>query len=295
MHSRLTLAIAVVCLLLLSGCSVISWDGNHVEFETEPPVWSFEETDQTPTSDGPATAKLVGDDIMAAPGTGEAGGDAIFFDAEEVHSDHVDAIESAGSYTTQASTIIHNGSVTRYSNETHVIERDGPVLVVVNTTIVTPDDVTDHPVTVRFTEGVTTYEQQVTWANNETEIEYRKGSHPYTATEPKPVDRTAAAKLDNRALMVIDTATWQRTDTGEIEGVEATQYDASIPTLDVGGFEDIDATLILDDNGVVRYVSYHFVLDADGERTEYRHEAAYLAVGNTSLERPGWVDRIRNE
>lgn len=292
MYSRLALAIAIGCLLPLSGCSAIIGDDDPLGLETETPVSSDGETAQPPDSDGPATAKPAADDT-AASGSEEAVGDGVSFDAEAVQSAHLDTLGSAGDFTTQRSIITHNESVTRYSNETYAIDLHGPALVVVNRTIVRTDEVTDRPVTVRFTEATATYEQQVTWDDAELDVEYRQDSDPDTDVEP--VDRTAAAKLDARTLAVIDAATWEQIEEGEVEGVEATRYDASTEELDVVGYEDVDATLILGDDGVVRYVSYRFVRAADGDRTEYRYEAGYFAVGETSIERPEWVDRLRNE
>lgn len=280
---------------MLSGCSVLFDDAGA----DQPSVPG---QDATPT---PTTASDSGPTVTRTPDAAEtpvsAGStpsgqadSAVSFDATRLNGDHVEALRAAGSFTTASELVIRSESRTRYINGSYAVERGGPALGVANITYASDGNVTDYPTTTRYTEGDTTYERQVERTDDGREVRYRKGSEPYDDSEPTPVNTTVAYTLGEIARGVIDASAWNETGTGTYDGAPVTRYDTSGDQFAAGpeyGEATGGATLVVDEDGVVRYVAYRFVTVQGGERTEYVYAASYTAVGNTTVEEPAWTDQ----
>jgi hypothetical protein len=293
MDRRVPLVVAVALLTSLSGCSVIlGGDGRGpatpertvgVEVTVDAPGSS------TATPSGPV--RTAGQSTPTATPVVDRGYET--FDAARLNADHAAALEGAGSFTRQSTLVVRNRSATRYVNGTYAVERGGPAANTVNITYVTDGGVEDLPPTTRYTADGETYERQVERTATGTEVSYRSGAAPYGTTDPTPVDRTVAYSLGRIARDVVEGSEWNRTGTGRVGGVEATRYDAADERFGVSGAPDADgaATLVVDEDGVVRYVACRFVVETGGERTEYVYEAAYTDVGSRTVEEPAWTDR----
>lgn len=286
MNRRVVLLAAVVLLVSLSGCSVLLGDGGTTPSPnvTDTPAG----TDAPTATDGPAPG---GETTPTAGGSETPTNDESrqTFDAASVNADHVDALEAAGSFTTQSSLVIRNQSTSRYINGSYGVERNGPALNVANITFVVDGTDSNIPLTTRYTEGTATYERRVDDSGN---AQYRRGTSPYDDDEPQPVNRTVAYSLGQIARGVVDESSWNATGGGQMEGVDVTRYDTSGEHFAVSGLEaNGGATLVVDANGVVRYVAYRFVADVGGERTEYYYRGSYSGVGSTTVEEPAWTDR----
>lgn len=294
MDRRVPLLAGVVLLAALSGCSVILGDEGEAPTPTPEPTAGAQSTTDT-AAEPTATPGSAGTAGGTPTPTGTPAGDDRYesFDAAALNANHVAALEAAGSFTRESSLVIRNESTTRFINGSYAVERGGPYANTANITFVVDGEPDDLPTTTRYTEGGTTYERQVERTGGGTETSYRKGSEPYADSDPQPVNETVAYTLGRIARDVIDTSAWNRTGTGQLEGVDVTRYDTSGGRFAVSMAPDARgaATVVVDDDGVIRYVTYRFVAASGSERTEYVYEAAYTDVGSTTVEEPAWTDR----
>lgn len=290
MRRRVALLAAVAVLLSLSGCSVLLGDGAAPTPTPEPTVEGQQTVERT--QEPTATPTETATPTATATATPTAGPQYETFDASSLNADHVAALEAAGSFSTESSLAIRNESSTRYINGSYAIERGGPAANVANITYITDGGADDLPTVTRYTEGDTTYERQVERTDSGTETRYRKASAPYSDSDPQPVNETVGYTLGRIARDVIDNSEWNRTGSGQIEGEDVTRYDTSGDRFGVSLAANAEgaATLVVDENGVVRYVAYRFVAQTGSERAEYVYEAAYTDVGSTTVEEPEWTD-----
>lgn len=293
------MVVAVALLASLSGCSVVFGDGGVAPASTPEGTTSEEGTvdgagSWTTTPSDPGTDADASTPAGTPTGTPAVDHRSVTLDAARLNADHVAALEAAGSFTRTSTLVVRNASATRYVNGTYAVERDGPAVNTANITYVLEGGVEDVPTTTRYTADGETYDRQVTRTTDGTEVGYRRGAAPYAASDPRPVDRTVAYTLGRIARDVVDGSAWNRTGSGRVDGVEATRYDTSGERFGVSGAPGAAgaATLVVDAEGVVRYVAYRFVVERDGERTAYVYRAAYSDVGSTTVEEPDWTDRV---
>lgn len=277
MGTRSLLVVVVVLVAALSGCSVVLDDRLSTPTADER---SSGAPDETPTRTPAATPTTASESTVS-------------FDGDARNDEHVSALRQAGSFTTESSLVIRGEQSAQYVNGSYAIERDGPAANTANITVVLENTTRDFPTTTRYTEGDTTYERRVARTANGTNVSYRSASEPYGDSGPRPVNRTVAYSLGDIAREVIDDSAWNETGTGTIEGVDVVRYDTSGERFGAGNVSrstEGGATLVIDENGVVRYVAYEFVTTGAGESTVYRYEASYAAVGETDVQRPSWAD-----
>lgn len=289
MDRRVTLLIALAVVASLSGCSVLLGGDGSSPKPTAGPQGTDAPTPE-PTTEPSASGGVTDPAIPA--GTATDGQQQYEFDAAALNADHVAALEAAGSFSRQSSLVIRNASATRYINGSYAVERGGPAANTANITYVVDGAVDDLPPTTRYTGGGTTYERQVERTDGGTETRYRSGSEPYGDADPRPVNETVAYTLGQIARDVVDSSTWNRSGSGQVDGADVTRYDTSGAQFGVGLGADTDgaATLVVDESGVVRYVAYRFVVAAGGASTEYVYEAGYTGVGSTTVDEPAWTD-----
>lgn len=287
MDRRAALVVTVALIASLSGCSAIL--GGDGAGPTTPGGTVDGPGSSTPTAT-PAE-RPAGASVPAATPTGDPG--YVTFDAARLNDDHVDALAAAGSFTRESSLVIRNRSATRYINGIYAVERGGAAANVANITYVLAGGVEDVPTTTRYTAAGTTHERRVERTADGTETTYRRGSAPYGETDPRPVNRTVAYTLGTIARDVVDGSEWNRTGSGRMGGVEVARYDTADGRFGVSRASGAvgAATLVVDAEGVVRYLAYQFVVERNGVRTEYVYRAAYSDVGSTTVEEPAWTDR----
>lgn len=297
MDGRVPLAVLVGVLVALSGCSALIADDGTPAAEPDVTVTPSSTPTATPPGtpapdDGGTERSPTADrasptpDPTPTPTATESPGRT--FDASALEDAHVSALRDAGSFRTSSALVIRNGTATRYINGTYAVETDGPAFNAANITYRTDDGTTDYPTTHRYTEGDTTYERRF----EENGTVYRKGVEPYNDSDPRPVDRAVAYSFGRIAYAVIDASTWTATGSGTIEGASVSRYEATGDAFDADGFPGAsgNATVVVDERGIVRYVAYRFGATIDGERTEYVYEGGYTDVGNTSVEKPAWTE-----
>lgn len=292
MDRRVTLLVAVALLASLSGCSVLlGGDGSSPGSTPEPTAGAGTDGPTAESTSGPSATGGVADPAIPV-GTETDGQQRYEFDAAALNADHVAALEAAGSFSRQSSLVIRNASATRYINGSYAVERGGPAANTANITYVVDGAVDDLPTTTRYTEGGTTYERQVERTGDGVETRSRSGSEPYGDADPRPVNETVAYTLGQIARDVVDSSTWNRSGSGQVDGAAVTRYDTSGAQFGVGlgAAADGAATLVVDESGAVRYLAYHFVVETDGGSTEYVYEAGYTGVGSTTVDEPAWTD-----
>jgi hypothetical protein len=300
MRSRLLLVVAVLVLAMLSGCSVLLDDGDSAPVgdvstpaptaDSSTPAQANDAT-STPTTGGSSTP-ADSDDSTPTP-TPASSALLTTFDAAVLNDEHVTALRNAGSFTAESSLIIRSEDSVRYINGSYAIERGGPVANTANITFVGQNGTRDFPTSTRYTEGDTTYERQVARTDNGTKVGYRSASAPYNGSGLQPVNRSVAYSLGEIAREVIDNSTWNETGSGTLDGETVTRYDTSGERFGAGQLgpnAEGAATMAVDENGAVRYVSYQFVTAASGEPTTYSYEASYVDIGETNVQRPDWTD-----
>lgn len=290
MDRRVAIFAALVVAASLSGCSVLLDGGSGRATPTptpEPTVGTEGTVEPTPEPTRTPTATPEPTATPTPTATPSEGPTRLTFDSSSLNAEHTAALEAAGSFTRESSLVIRNGSATRYINGSYAIERDGPAINHANITTVGGGRVRGPPPTTRYTAGGTTYERRGTGSD----ARYRRGSEPYGEDEPQPINETVAYSLGQIARAVVDGSTWEETGTDRVEGVAVTQYDASGEDFGARGFLNTEGTarIVVDENGVVRYVAYEFVASVGGRETQYVYEAGYTGVGSTTVEEPAWT------
>lgn len=151
----------------------------------------------------------------------------------------------------------------------------------------------DRRTTNQYTDGGTTRVRRTEGTGDGATVRHREGAEPYGESEPRPVNRTAARGFGPLVGDVLAASSWNRTASGRLDGVDATQYETAGDRFGVEGFEDAEgaATFVVGERGVVRYVAYRFAAVVDGERTEFVYEAGYTEVGSTTVPEPSWSER----
>jgi len=293
MDRRLTLVVVLVALASLAGCSALiggddatptAAPGSATPTGSAPTVTPTE--DRTVTGSATATPTATNTDTPTSTPTATPAPTRTF-DAGTLQETHVAALRDAGSFQRASALVIRNASTTRFINGSYAVERDGPAINTANITFVTDDGTEDFPVTTRYTAGDTTWERRIT----DEGTTYDEGTEPYNESDPDPVDARVAYRLGRIAFDVIDATAWTRTGNGTIDDRNVTRYDAS-EGFAAAGYRNArgNATLVVDETGVVRFVAYRFVATTDGERTEYVYEAGYSDVGTTTVEPPEWTE-----
>lgn len=298
MDRRLPIVAALVVLASLAGCSaLLGGDGATPAATPDGATPNGDAAPATPATSTPADSSTATTPTRPAEGTQRgtptttatpATADSRTFDAGAVQDAHVDGLRTAGSFQRSSALVIRNESTTRYINGSYALETDGPVINTANITYVTDRGTRNYPVTTRYTAGETTYVRR--FEDNGTT--YDKGTEPYNETDPDPVDERVAYRIGRIAFDVIDASAWTLTGTGTIDGTNVTRYDTGPDGFDAAGYPNArgNATLVVGEDGVVRYVAYRFVATPDGERTEYIYEAGYTGIGATSVEQPAWTE-----
>ncbi len=290
MDRRLTLFAVLVVVAGTAGCSALLDGGGTTPTATPDgatPTPTSPTTTPTATGEPTATGTPTRTATRTATPT-PTSPQTRTFDAAALQNTHVEALENAGSFRSSSALVTRNASATRYINGSYGVERNGPFINTANITYVRDTGTQDFPVTTRYTEGDTTYERRI--GDNGTT--YDKGTAPYNESDPDPVDEVVAYQLGRIARNVIDGSTWTVTGNGTLDGANVTRYDTGGNAFGAAGYGDAtgNATLVVDEAGVVRYVAYRFVATTGGERTEYVYEAGYADVGSTTVQEPDWTE-----
>jgi hypothetical protein len=139
-------------------------------------------------------------------------------------------------------------------------------------------------------------------------VQYQKGTAPYNASEPQPVNfTTVVGEVSNATTASVP---YEEVGTETFDGVQVTRYEASGEELarslgllnGTGGtfqnvtFVSASTELLIDGDGIVRRASFDVVVDTEqaGEVT-ISFSQEITAVGSTSVPEPDWLEEAMQQ
>lgn len=233
-----------------------------------------------------------GDGTPSATDAGPNGGpDGGAVDTDAILSAHTDALDSAGSYTTNATIAINgSGPVAGTQSVDYLVDTENDQAMLRQTF--------QGATVVQYTAGDTTYLRQSQGGN----ATYRVASEPYGDgfQALTPVNTSQAANLAGLGS-VLGNVTYEQTGSGTVDGVAVTQYEASgSDAINLGnnpgnvtGFESTLA--VADDSGVVQSLTLSISIEQQGQTQEQDIEVTTSAVGSTTVPEPDWLDEAREQ
>ncbi|WP_255198564.1 DUF7537 family lipoprotein [Halorarius litoreus] len=215
------------------------------------------------------------------------------FDGPALNRSHVARLAAVGNYTARSNLTIDGESYTNHVNVSYVMDlqddREYSVQVFTYRYENGEDEV--YPVVWTFTDENTTWErrQERTGQRNST---VESDTEPYRG-EVEPVNTTLALDIGEIATGVVDRSNWTLTGNSTRDGVRLFRFETSGRHLDAavpGNVTGGEATFVVGEDGIVRYIAYDFTAVEDGSRTRYVYESFYGRLGETSVPRPEWAD-----
>lgn len=215
------------------------------------------------------------------------------FDGPALNRTHVARLAQVGNYTARSNLTIDGESYTNHVNVSYVMDlqddREYSVQVFTYRYENGEDEV--YPVVWTFTDDDTTWErrQERTGQQNST---VENDTAPYRG-DVEPVNTTLALDIGDIATGVIDRSNWTLTGNSTRDGVRLFRFETSGRHLDAavaGNVTGGEATFVVGEDGIVRYIEYEFTAVEDGSRTRYVYESFYARLGETSVPRPEWAN-----
>ena len=210
-----------------------------------------------------------------------AGGD---LDANETIRRHVLALGDVESVTIRTTSREEGGNRTYYSNSVtkatesrELYRTNGSVLGTM----------------VRYTEGNQSYLKMV----RENETHYAELGTPNVSEETSQNLSTAVIALD---LLDLWLAPYEEAGTVTRNGTTLTKYEATGPGYYAEGatgnrtVASFSGTVLIDEDGLVRYFHREIVYERDGVRTTSMTTVQYVDVNATEVERPDWLDEFED-
>lgn len=209
-------------------------------------------------------------------------------DGETVSTDHVAAIEDAGSYTYDVTFEAADGE-SSLSIDAHIeadMESDEAYSV-------QESNFFGNQTTYKYTSGNVTYERSVSEGDEEN-AQYKTSDD----SRVEPVNTTPSFEPT-----LVDGVEWSQEGTEERDGVGVTRYEstgvANVTALvgagtDAENVTNVSATMLVDADGVVRQYDLTYTVEEGDSETTVTYEVSTSAVGSTSVEEPDWLDEARN-
>lgn len=251
------------------------------------------------------------------PGTGDAEEEAYTTSGEELNgttlrSDHVDQLEAAGSFTTGTTVVLESANRTAELERTTAVDLEGDRALQTDTIETSGAGMSGTFGSDTYTAGDETYTRLRAGTGNDTSVQYQHASAPYDDVGVTPVNTTAAmnAELAENAAATVN---WTQTGVVERNGTTVTRYEATgqenftefRDRTDLGPGEtdlseldaeisEIEATMFVDRDGVVRQFDVRFAGTAQGQDVTMSVTVTTTDVGETTVQEPGWLDEARN-
>ena len=223
--------------------------------------------------------------------TNETGAD---IDGQALNAATAAAVEDAGSYTF-TSDVLSSGqsergrSRTRITTTTQADLDAGQGLRVTDQSVSSPQYNRNGTTTV-YTEDNTSYRERVT--REGTNYSTQEGG-PTGFGDIVPINTTG---FDQNLSFVSDGLIWEANTTTTVDGDTVTRYDlAGVEDTSVftgrsdARLTDVGGTLYIDEDGVFRYVSVGYSLDAESGTTSTRLQLTLTDIGSTTVEEPDWT------
>ncbi|NHN46849.1 hypothetical protein G9464_04465 [Halostella sp. JP-L12] len=234
------------------------------------------------------------------PGMGGDGGDAGSadvdpytesgddLDGETVASDHVDAIDAAGSYTFDVAFEAADGE-SSLSIDAH-LEAD---MESGDAYSVQESNIFGNQTTYKYTSGNTSYEKTVRGGDEEN-AEYASSEQGSV----QPVNTTPSFQAS-----LVDGVEWSQEGTEKLDGVGVTRYEstgvANVTALvgagtDAENVTNVSATMLVDADGVVRQYDLTYTVEEGDSDTTVTYEVETSNVGSTEVEEPDWLSEAES-
>lgn len=302
--ARVHLALALAALLVLAGCTgggaAPSTTVETTEEATTLETTQTEEDGTTNSAIGGETTTSTDDSALGADDEAfkenvsnvlsemgsqwnyTAGGD---LDANETVRRHVLALGDVESVTIRTTSREEGGngtynskSVTKATESRELYRTNGSILGKM----------------VRYTEGNQSYLKTV----RDNETHYAKIGTPNVSEAASRNLSTAMVALDFLGLWL---APYEETGTVTRNGTTLTKYEATGPgyyaeqTLGERTVASFSSTVLIDEDGLVRYFHREVVYERNGERTTSTTTVRYVAVNATDVERPDWLSEFESD
>ncbi|MFB6206595.1 MAG: hypothetical protein ABEJ05_08745 [Haloglomus sp.] len=271
-------AVVLAALVLLSGCSLLGGGTTPTGAPTPTPIPT-----PTPTSTSAATPTPTPAPADAFPaGYGETG----VMDPETALSTHADSLVNHRSFVVDINGSVATGSGARVLRRLQSVDvDDGRALIAVN--------------------GTSSVRRTTYFADGK---RYRRVDPPgadnvrYEVTD---------ASLEPRAFtgigfltpvltnLTYGSANVTETANGTFYAYSATGVDRSVlsrllgPSIDPDNVTRFDAGVVVDEEGIVRQMSYRAVIERDGQRLVVSVELQTYAIDGVDISPPPWLDEAR--
>lgn len=232
---------------------------------------------------------LTGGD--GTPSATDGGPDGTPVDTDSILAAHTEALDGAGSYTTNATIAINgSGPVSGTQSVSYLVDSGSDEAMLRQTF--------QGASVVQYTAGNTTYLRQTQGGN----ATYRVASEPYGDgfQALTPVNTSQAANLAGLGS-VLGNVTYQQAGSATVDGVAVTRYEASGSDAinlgnSPGNVTAFESTLaVADDSGVVRTLTFTISIEQQGQTQEQDIEVTTSGVGSTTVPEPDWLDEAREQ
>jgi hypothetical protein len=238
-----------------------------------------------------ATVALAGCQVAPTGGdatpTRYASGDDL--DGEQLQSDHDAVVNASGNYTTKATMTFRrtdvDGATERRITERILADEDRDTYLITN---------------VQAVGGETT--ERAIYQSGDLRLVRANGEIASVGAREPPRPLSAASTLYKGSIAnFVGDATWTVADmevrgeraitTYELTAVDDTAYVTAFGDVNAETASTVEATLVVDDRGLVRSFETSFDTTApNGQEFAASLSFETRAVGNTTVDRPAWVD-----
>lgn len=298
---RVHLSLAVVALLVLAGCTgggaAPSTTVETTEETTTPESAQIDEVETTESTTKDESATSANDSVsqngneafeenvstvlaeMESQRNYSAGGD---LDANEAIRRHVLALGDVENVTIRTTSRVegpnrtfYSDTVTKASENRELYRTNGSILETM----------------VRYTEGNQSYLKTV----HDNETHYARLGKPNASEE---AGQNVSIALITSEFRGIWFAPYEKVGTVTRNGTTLTRYEATGPgyyaeqTVGNQTVASFSATVLVDEDGLVRYFREEIVYERDGNRMTDVRTVRYVDVNATDVSRPHWLDEF---
>ncbi|MUV49955.1 hypothetical protein [Haloarcula sp. CBA1122] len=228
------------------------------------------------------------------------------FDAAAVERGHFETLSNS-SFTTslsfQLSTVRDGENRSVFINRTVAIDRDSDRSLATGELVQASGDTL---ATTTYTADGTTAERRVLTRGDDTRTDYRSASPPYDG-QVQPVNESSV--IDRSLLQSLGSdINWTYAGTETVDGDSVSRFEAT--GSDVTGFaaddavstnvsangttDSASATVLVDDDGVVRSFQYRVTTERDGQPVTVTLSLSVSKVDDTIVAEPDWLSKAAN-
>lgn len=247
-------AVAVVALLLVSGCSALDLGGGSA---AEP------NSSDTLNSAGPMYEEPV--------------------DGSTVAENHEAVIDEAGSFTLESSTSQSRGEQTQSVNTTVVVDYETGELL-------STQEASQRTISTYVLANGSTYQR----FDSPRGTEYRIPRRPANASLFASGRIEALVNAFSYSHVGTETVAGVETEVYEASGAEDLNESApAFQTIDPENVTTLESRVYVTEDGLVKRVEYEIRLDVDGTETSVDVTQTYSRLGETTVAAPDWLDDAR--